>query len=255
MELDFTTVLLLILAGFVAAFIDSIVGGGGVISLPAFMALGIPTDLALGTNKLAGTSASFTSTIQYIRSGKVYFPLLKWMFPCALLGSVAGSRVVLMVNPAYLKALVIIVMIAMTLYVILKKEIGLVNGFAGNTVPGIFIGCILAFIIGFYDGFLGPGTGAFLLFLFISFFKFDFIRAAGNGRVINFATNIASLVTFIFYGKVLFLVGLPMAGAMVVGAIFGSRYAIRRGHALIKPLFVLVSTLLMIKLAYDVLYA
>ncbi len=234
-------------AGFVAGMFDSVVGGGGVVTLPALLWAGFPPHMALGTNKFAGTFASSTSTLAYVRSGHIEWRLIALMAPATFVGALLGADSVLRVNQAYLKLIIFIVIVGIAVMTLLRRQMGHENQFAGVTRRTVAAALPLAFGLGFYDGFIGPGTGSFLLFAFLSIFRFDFITAAGNGRALNFASNAAALLLFALRGKVAAVAGLPLAIGMLGGARLGSRFAIRRGARLIRPLFVVVALLLAVK--------
>jgi uncharacterized protein len=244
------TLLFLLAAAFVAAFVDSIVGGGGIISLPALLATGMDPHVALGTNKLAATGASSMATIRYTQAGLVVLPLALALIPFSVVGAMLGSRIVLEFDDRFVKGLVIVVMVAMTLYVLARKRFGAENRFGGATARAVAIGAVVALAVGFYDGFLGPGTGTFLIFAFVGLLRFDFVRAAAHGRVLNFASNLSALVLFALHGRVDYLVGLPMMAAMLVGAYIGSHVGMRHGARWIKPLFVAVSAGLLLRLLW-----
>lgn len=254
-EINLANVVFLCIASFAAAAVDSIAGGGGLISLPAILAVGVPPHLALGTNKFASSFGSFTSAFTFIRSGKVFVPLMKFTLPCTLVGSVLGVLTALKIDQRFLQIIILVLIFATAIYTIAKKDFGSENKFTGLTRKNIIQGGIFAFGLGFYDGFFGPGTGSFLIFLFISVFRFDFTIAAGNSKVLNFTSNIASLLMFALNGKILYLAGIPMALAMIVGARVGSKIAIKNGAKIIKPIFVTIALALTMKLLYSSLLA
>jgi uncharacterized protein len=254
MDLDLATLLFIIAAGFIAAFIDSVVGGGGLISLPALLLAGVSPGLALGTNKLAGTLSSLTSTISFMASGKINYRLVGWLFPLSLIASGFGAWVVTRIPSEFLKPLVIGMLVIVALYTTFKKSWGDVSTYRGLTRYTTWASAVVAAVIGYYDGFFGPGTGSFLIFAFL-LLGFDFVVAAGNAKALNFASNIGSLIVFVALGKVSFVYGLPMGAAMIVGALTGSRVAIRYGTAYVKPLFLAVTALLIGKQLLDMLKA
>jgi uncharacterized membrane protein YfcA len=253
-DLDVSTILFLAFFGFVAAFIDSTVGGGGLISLPALLGLGIPPYLALGTNKLAGTISSATSSVTFIRMGKYDKKLMALLFPVSLVGAYLGAKTVLFVPQEVLKVLVIVMMAAIFVYTLINKRFGETSSFKGLTRFSLGLGIPLTFLIGFYDGFFGPGTGSFFVFLMVLLFGYDFVIAAGNGRILNLASNIAALFVFIVEGKVIFLTGLTMGIAMLLGATLGARLAIKTGVRYVRPLFLLVSISLITKMIYELIF-
>lgn len=234
--------------GFVAAAIDAIAGGGGLISLPALLMVGVPPHLALGTNKFAASLASLNSSITFARSGKLYFPLVKWQIPFTLFGASLGAWTVLGVSSDFLNKAVLFLILIVGFYTLVHKNLGIENKFKGLSSLNLVIGCLFAFILGFYDGFFGPGTGSFLIFSFITFFGFDFVIASANSKVLNFTSNITSLLLFAWNGKILFFYGIPMAIFMVFGSYVGTKLAIHRGAKLVKPLFIIMSLLVAVKL-------
>lgn len=246
-------ILFLVLAGFTASFIDSVVGGGGLISVPALLTTGLPPAVVLGTNKLGGTMSSLTSSISFLMSGKMDVKLVRKWFPLSLIGSVAGAYTVRLIPPDFLKPLVIILLLAVTLYTLVGNK----RRNARPTAPQLtkkilLLGAVVALALGYYDGFFGPGTGSFLLFAFVMI-GFDFVQAAGNAKALNFASNIGSLAAFAFMGHVNWYYGIPLALSMVAGALIGSQVAIRKGAAYVKPLFIAVTTILIGKQIWDML--
>ncbi len=245
------TIVLLCIAGFAAAFVDSIAGGGGLISLPAFIAAGIPMHFALGTNKFSATAAAFTSSIKYTKSGKVNFKLLRYVLPFTFIGAALGVKAALMLDSKYLKPLVLVLVLAVGIYSLFSKTIGQEDKFKELTNKSISLGVILAFLIGFYDGFFGPGTGTFLIFGLISIFGFNFINAGGNARVMNFVSNLTALILFAVQGKIDYLYGIPVAIAMIFGARLGTVFALKKGSKSIKPIFITMSLAVAFKLLFD----
>ncbi len=238
------------LAAFIAAFVDSIVGGGGVIALPALLAAGIPPHLALGTNKLAATGASSMATLRYANAGYVHVPFVLGLIPFGVVGSFLGAASVLLVDPWFIKGAVMVIMVIMALYVAFKPKLGHENRFT-KIQAGPYAICAIALLaIGFYDGFLGPGTGSLMLFLFLGVPQFDFLRSAANGRVLNFATNAAALALFAIKDAIIYEIAVPMLVAMLGGAYFGSHYGMKHGVGWVKPLFITMTTLILIRLAF-----
>lgn len=248
------TILLLCIAGFVAAFVDSIAGGGGLISLPALLLVGISPHYSLGTNKFASTTASFTSSVKYAKSGKINFKLVKFMIPCTLMGAILGVNCVLKMDQKFLYPLVLILVLFVGIYSLFSKTIGKEDhSLEFPEKKSIVLGCLLAFALGFYDGFFGPGTGSFLIFGLIGIFKFNFIKAGGNARILNFTSNIAALIIFAFNGKIKYLYGIPFAICMILGAKMGTEFALKHGTKLIKPIFVTMSLCVAAKMLLNIL--
>ncbi|SEG78313.1 TSUP family transporter [Paenibacillus sp. UNC499MF] len=241
--LSWEMLLFLVVTGFLAAFVDSVVGGGGLITVPALLFTGLPPALVLGTNKLSGTMCSLTSMTSFLLSGKIHFRLAAALFPLALVGSMLGALLVHRIPSEFLKPLVVVLLIAVTVYTLLKKNWGAASTFSGLTPRSRLWLAAGAFVIGFYDGFFGPGTGSFLIFLFL-LLGFDFVGASANSKVLNFASNIGALVTFLMLDSVNLTYGIPMGIAMIGGALVGTRFAIRKGASFVKPLFLIMTTVL-----------
>jgi uncharacterized membrane protein YfcA len=243
--------LFLCFAGFVASIVDAIAGGGGIISLPAYLLFGIPPQMALGTNKFSGTASSLTSSYHYFRYGKTNNKLLKILIPFSLLGASLGVLTVLQINQHSLRIILSLLIFSMGIYSFFSKKMGNNNNFVGLTTSNLIYGSFFAFLLGFYDGFFGPGAGSFLLFVFIKIYRYDFLNASGNAKVLNFISNIASLTLFALNGKIVYLYAIPVSLFMVLGAITGSRIAYSKGSKIIKPLFILMSLVIACKLLFD----
>lgn len=252
-NLSFDMLAFLMGAGFVACFIDSVVGGGGLISVPALMLTGLPPVTVLGTNKMASVMGSFTSVLSFMKSGKVDCKLIKFLFPLSLIGSALGVYTVQFIPPHFLKPLVIILLVLVTIYSLLRKNWGETSTYTGMTDKTAWLSGIIAFVLGFYDGFFGPGTGSFLLFGFL-LIGFDFVTASGNARALNFGSNIAAVIVFGSIGSINYYYAIPMGLAMIIGALAGTRMAITKGAAYVRPLFISVSTLLIGKQLWDIMH-
>jgi uncharacterized membrane protein YfcA len=176
---------------------------------------------------------------------------MKFTIPCTLAGSVIGVLTALKISQDFLRLIILVLVFATAIYTIAKKDFGSENKFTGLTKKNITQGCLFAFSLGFYDGFFGPGTGSFLIFLFIKIYGFDFTVAAGNSKVLNFVSNFASLVMFAVNGKIYYMLGIPIGLAMIAGARLGSKIAIKNGAKVIKPIFVTIALVLTLKLLLD----
>ena len=236
--------------GFLAAFIDAVVGGGGLISIPTLLAVGLPPSIALGTNKLASVFGSMTSAFRFIRSGKVDLKLVGRLFVPVFILAMLGASLATFLPAQLLKPIVIVILTLVLLYTIFKKDWGDVRRVQSFTVKKAILITILLSLIGFYDGFLGGGTGSFMMFILLMF-GFDFLGAAGNAKVLNFASNLGTLILFMILGEVNYLYGLIMAASMIVGSYVGAMFAIKQGVGYVKVLFIVVTALLILKNAYD----
>ncbi|WP_293728603.1 TSUP family transporter [uncultured Phascolarctobacterium sp.] len=249
--LDLGTVLFLIVAGFISAFIDSTVGGGGLISTPALLSLGLPVPYALGTNKVAASVGSLTSVISFWRAGKIKKAALA-LTPLSFIGSALGAYVVYLLPEKLMKNIIVVLLVLVAVYTYRRKDwgdTGTVQQLGAQALAGAFV---MAFAIGFYDGFFGPGTGSFLIFGFL-YLGYDFVTAAGNAKALNFASGVGALVSFAVSGTIIWSYGVIMALAMMIGAVFGSRMAIKKGASYVRPLYLLVTTLLIGKQVYEIL--
>lgn len=243
----------LFIAGFLSAFIDSIAGGGGMISMPAYLIVGFPTHYTLGTNKFSATSGTFTSAYRFHKSGNTDRDILKVILPFSFLGAVVGVKAVLALDPEILKPLVLFLLLGVGINTIFSRELGLEDSYEGTTRKNLVLGAILGFSTGFYDGFFGPGAGSLIMFGLVKIYGFDFLRAAGNAKVMNLTSNLVSVVLFAISGKIYFLMGIPMAISMILGARAGSKLAIEGGSKLVKPIFIIISLAVAIKMIYELL--
>ncbi len=237
------------IAGFVSQFIDAIAGGGGLISLPALLMVGLPTRIALGTNKLGAVFGTTSSAYNFAKKGYCNFKLIAMLAPFTFVGAVSGTIAVLKIDSSFLSPIIMVLIGIICLYTIFKKEVGVVDEFKGFNNKTIFLGALLAFTLGFYDGFFGPGTGSFLIFGLIKIFGFDFVHASANSKFLNLTSNVTALTTFLIAGSVNIKLGLFFAVFMVIGSTIGSRLAMKVGTKLVKPLFIFISIATMIKLA------
>jgi len=252
LEWDISIVVIIILLGFLAAFIDAVVGGGGLISIPALLAVGMPPPMALGTNKLASAFGSMTSAFRFLRSGNVDLKIVGKLFPIVFLMAIGGASIATFLPSELLKPVVIVILTIVMFYTLMKKDWGSVRTFTTLTAGKAILFAALMSLIGFYDGFLGGGTGSFMLFVLLMF-GFDFLGAAGNAKVLNFASNLGALILFMFLDQVDYFYGLIMAASMICGSYIGALFAIKKGVGYVKALFIIVTAVLILKNAYDYL--
>jgi len=248
--MDIQMLIVMIVFGFLAAFIDAVVGGGGLISTPALLATGMSPAVALGTNKLASSFGSLTSTISFIKSGKVDFNIVGKLFPLSFVASILGALTTTVLPPALLKPIIIVMLSIVLVYTLVKKDWGNETIYKKLSPLRMLLFCSILVVIGYYDGFIGGGTGSFLLFTLL-FVGFDFLRAAGNAKFLNFASNIGALLLFMVVGKVDYMVGFVMGASMIAGSYAGSQFALKKGVSYVKMLFIIVTILLIGKNAYD----
>lgn len=194
LEFHWQDLIFLLAAGFIGSFVDAAVGGGGLITLPAFMATGIPTPFALGSNKLASSIGAVTSFFTFARSGKVDRKILK-MMPLSFLGSAAGACIASLLPEQLLRYIVVLALVGVACYTYYRKNWDGVNEMTEMTRSVALGIAAMAWFLGMYDGFFGPGTGSFLIFGFL-YFGYNFVTAAGNTKALNLASNLGGLVAF-----------------------------------------------------------
>ena len=246
MPLTWKMVLIVVVGVFLASFVDGIAGGGGIISVPTYLLAGLPTHLALGTNKLSSCIGTSVSTARFIRSGYVDWNLAVPSIVLALIGSHYGTKLQLALDERYLKWLLLIVLPVVAVVVLRQHSFPEERG---EIAPGKQKAIIwsASLVVGAYDGFYGPGTGTFLILIFCNLGKLDLRTASGNVKLVNLASNIGAFVTSFMNGKVFIVLGLIGAVASVTGHYIGSGLAIKDGSRIVRPVVLVVLTLLTIK--------
>jgi uncharacterized protein len=247
MELD--TLALLALVGLVAGFVDSIAGGGGLLALPSLLLAGLDPVSALATNKLQGTFGTASATHTFWKKGLLNPSQHKAEILTVFVGAALGVLTIAYVPTKLLQGLMPILLIAVAIYFAVSPKLS-VQGSNPKLGPAVFA-FALAPAIGFYDGIFGPGTGSFFMLALVSLFGLGIIEATGRTKLLNFTSNIASLLMFVFAGKIIWLIGLTMGIAQLIGAQLGARVAIANGVKVIRPLLILVCCAMAIKLLLD----
>lgn len=249
MEFGFEVLALLALAAFVAGIVDALAGGGGLITIPALMAAGVPPIQAIATNKLQSSFGTAGAVLAFARKGRIDFRRVLWPAAAAFAGSVGGALALQAVDPSFLAGLVPVLLVAMAAYFLLAPR-------ASETDTRARLGrtalVAVMFAIGFYDGFFGPGAGSFMATALVALFGMGLVSATAHTKFLNLASNLAALATLVVGGQVLWLVGLVMAAASIAGGQLGAHLALgRAGARLIRPLLVLMSLALTVKLLAD----
>ncbi len=251
MELSFWTYVFVCAMVFLAGFIDSIAGGGGLISLPAYYAAGLPPWLAAGTNKMGAFWGTAVATGNYAR--KQYIP---WKLGLAALagslpGSWMGAHLFTVIPEQTVRIAVLIALPIIAVFVLMNKDALTPKQRVPEKYMIITCFCI-GLVVGIYDGLVGPGTGTFLQLLFVSLIGMEALNAAGAARLVNLGSNVGALVSLISQGKVLYSLALPAAAFGILGNYLGSNLAIKKGSKIIRALLIVVLGLLIAKMAYDV---
>jgi len=245
-------VALICIGVFFASFVDAIGGGGGVISVPTYLLAGLPTHLALGTNKMSACLGTFASTFRYAKNGYVNWPLAGVSIVLALVGSYFGTRLQLMVDEQYLKYMLLIVLPAVAVVLLRRKQMPETPGQIDPVKQRVIVwGASL--LIGVYDGFYGPGTGTFLLLVFCHLGKMDVRTASGNVKLVNLASNTGAMITSLTAGKVAVPIGILSALFSIAGHYLGAGLTIKNGTKIIRPVLLVVLTLMMIKVLSELL--
>ena len=237
---------------FLAGFVDSIGGGGGIISLPAYLLAGLPSHMAIATNKLSSACGSSLTTIRFLRHGLINIRLAIPSVIAALIGSSLGARLSLLVSEEVLKYVLFAVLPIAAFFVLNRsffQDRGQEKAVADRRT---LIICILsALIIGGYDGFYGPGTGTFLIIAFTVFARMSVSAANAQAKVINLTSNLASLAVYLLHGQVIILLGLAGAACNMAGNYLGSSLALSRGTRIVRPIILCVLALLLLKLIFN----
>lgn len=239
---------------FLAGFVDAVVGGGGLIQVPALLVLlpAYPVATLFGTNKAASIWGTAYATWQYARHIETPWRAVLPMALAALLFGFVGAATVSRLDNRLLKPVILVVVLLVLAYTLWKKDFGKLHAPRLSALQQIVIGFCTGAVIGFYDGFLGPGTGSFLVLAFVGLFGFSFLHASASAKAVNVITNLAALTYFVGHDQVLYSVAAPMAVCNVAGSFAGTRLAIRRGAGFVRGMFIVVVGLLVLRLGYDV---
>ena len=251
MELSIWTFIIVCPMVFLASFVDAVAGGGGLISLPAYLLAGVPPKLAIGTNKLSSATGTVFSTARYCKNGCFDLKLALPSIVVALIGSYIGAKIVLVTSDEILKYVLIIVLPVTAFFVLKKKNFDQVKNKPKRKTQFI-IAVIASFIIGMYDGFYGPGTGTFLILIYTGLVKLDLLTASGNTKLVNLSSNVAALVTFIFSGNIVYALGLAASVFSIAGHYLGAGMVLKSGTKIVKPIIILVILLLLIKICLGI---
>lgn len=256
MQVTIETILIICPLTFLAGFIDSIAGGGGLISLPSYLFIGLPSHAALGTNKFSSSIGTLIATLRYAKSGQVHYKSALTAALAAFIGSYSGALLALAFDEKFLRILMIVLLPIMAVFILTRKKFGEESKIAALPSKRVIIlSLITGFILGTYDGFFGPGTGTFLILAFTGIIGLDLATASGNTKVVNLASNIAAVVAFISGGSVVFAIGIPAAISGMLGNWLGSGLAIKNGARVIRPVFIGVMALLFGKILWDFIKA
>lgn len=244
---------------FLAGFVDSVVGGGGLIQLPALLVF-LPAESSrtlapvFGTNKFSSICGTSMAVIQYSRRVRINWTLMLPAAVTALIFSLIGARAMAHLRPESLEPVILTLLIAVAAYTFAKKDFGNLHAPRLSPREARLLAIAVGEIIGFYDGFFGPGTGSFLIFIFIGAFGFDFLNASASAKVINFATNLGAVGYLVFTSNVLYRYAVPMAVCNIIGSITGTSLAMLKGNRFVRGLFLAVVSVMIVRYGYEVLF-
>ena len=248
LALDLSTLLLLGSTALLAGFIDAIAGGGGMLVMPALLGTGMPPHLVVGTNKLVGTFGTFSASLTFIRKG-LFQPALWWAMSFGtFVGALVGAVLIYLMSAGALKKLLPLAILLAAAYLIWPRR---ARPSAAPSEPPLpphsvrrGVKLLTGGLIGFYDGFIGPGTGAFWMAAAMKLFRLDLVAAAGVARFMNFISNLTALLTFVVFGNIDYAIGLSMGALLMLGSFAGAHSAIRYGAPFIRPVFLSVVLLM-----------
>lgn len=241
---------------FFAGFVDSVAGGGGIISIPAYLAVGMPAHLAMGCNKVSACAGTTFAVARFFRHGALNARTALLSAASSFAGAAIGTRIALLIADQKLKLILLIVLPFVAVFLLIKREYGEEDHSASlSKGPAILLALLIGFLIGGYDGLFGPGTGTFAIIAYCTLMKYDLKTASGNAKVLNLASNLASAITFISAGSVLYAAAIPAAFCGIAGNYIGSGLAIKKGSRFIRPMMTVVIVLLLGKMAYDLYHS
>ncbi len=251
----FQELLLLCLAAFAAGFVDAIVGGGGLLQTPATLLIlpHYPVATLFGTVKIPSLAGTCVAAFKYGKQVKFNVKVLTACVVAAFFAALLGAYAVSMINNAVIKPIILVVLILVAIYTYFNKQFGIHQHKAHSANKQVLLATVFGLLIGFYDGLIGPGTGSFLILVFIAVLGFDFIGASAHAKIVNIATNLAAIIYFSSTGHVLFQYAIPMAVFNVAGSFFGAKLALLKGNKFIRIFFLVVIFGTILRFAYDVL--
>jgi uncharacterized protein len=248
--------LIVCIAALAAGFIDAVVGGGGLVQTPIlFMVFpNLPVASLLGTTKLPSFSGTAVSLYQYAKRVSIEWKLVVWIALAAFFAALLGSRLVSLISNASFKPIILVALIVVAIYTFAKKNFGQHEQKQLSLSTSLLRGIVSGLLIGFYDGFIGPGTGSFLVLMFIGLLGHDFLHASAHAKTVNLATNSASIIYFASTGHIVYELALPMAACNMIGGFIGTRFALLKGNTFVRVFFLCVVCATIIRFGYDVFY-
>jgi uncharacterized membrane protein YfcA len=249
-------ILLLCIAAFAAGFIDAIVGGGGLIQTPAGLILlpNLPVSTVIGSLKIPAFSGTSFAAYQYMKKVTMNWKLLIIMMTLAIPSAFLGSTLLTYMSNDFMKPLLLFILSLLAVYTYAKKNFGQQIAKDISETKQILNAVMISTVVGFYDGFIGPGTGSFLVVAFIALMGFDFLHASANAKMVNLSTNFGSICLFALKGKIIWAIAVPMAFSNAFGGWLGAKLAINKGNGFIRIFFLVVVVGTLLRFAYDIFY-
>lgn len=249
MELGVDILAILFVVAFVAAFIDAIAGGGGLITIPALLMTGIPPAVALGTNKLQAMGGAFSASLYFLRKRAVNLREVWFILLCVFLGSALGTILIQLIDASVFKKILPFLILTIGLYFLFTPKLG--DEDRKQRLTYVVFGFAISPFLGFYDGFFGPGTGSIMSLACVTLLGFNIAKATAHAKVMNFTSNFASFLLFFAGGQILWIAGIVMMVGSILGANWGAKMVMTKGKTLIRPMVVVMSFLMTAKMAYD----
>ena len=249
-------IILLCIAAFFAGFVDAIVGGGGLIQTPVALILlpNLAVSSIVGSLKIPAFSGTSFAANQYLKKVDMNWKLLSIMVIVAFASAFLGSHLLTKVHNDFMKPLLLVVLTLIAIYTFTKKDFGIHQAKGHSVKRQLLLAVSMSICIGFYDGFIGPGTGSFLVLGFVSVLGFDFLHASANAKMVNLATNFGSICLFVLKGKIIWAIAIPMAVCNAAGGWIGAKLAIKKGNGFIRVFFLIVVIGTLLRFGYDVFF-
>ena len=254
MTVELHHLVLLCIVAFLAGFVDAIVGGGGLIQLPAALVLlpSFPVASVVASLKIPSFSGTSLAVVQYLKKVTINWKLATTICTIAFFASFAGSQLLTIVSNSFMKPVLLVVLTAVAIYTFSKKDFGQHQEKEHSQNRELWYAILISVVIGFYDGFIGPGAGSFLILAFVSLLGFDFLHASAHAKLVNLATNLGSITLFLIKGNIIWLVALPMAVSNAIGGAIGANLAIAKGNKFIRIFFLFIVIVTLLRFMYDI---
>ncbi|KAA8995390.1 TSUP family transporter [Affinibrenneria salicis] len=239
MEYSLALILLFFVVAIIAGWVDAIAGGGGLVTIPVMLAAGVPPAAAIATNKLGGVAGTFSASWHFIRTGQIDFRTSAIMIPTTFLGALLGGYLLNRINSEFLTFIIPVLLIGFALYFLFSPGIGELD--KKTIIPVSLFAGLPAPLIGFYDGFFGPGTGTFFCLALVLLLGYNLVKSTANAKLLNFSSNLAALIYFISSGSILWQVGIAMLLGQFIGGYLGARMIVKNGKKLIKIIMTIMA--------------